>query len=474
MADMPGRSGFICICPQKAVCLGADRHLHRDEHKEQLHAELNQTAEADASDPNVHNTYAFLSGGGVRAINPGPALTLAESENCFVICKGHLGNRPDLIERVGGAEASSDAELLRLMYAKYGVDMLGRLEGQFAFCLYDSKQARVLAARDPSGSFGLVEGRTPAGSLLICCGTFLPDGAHDVTKIHPGQYKYGWHALPRPYLMGPTQQVGRVSLDHGIRRRSIDAHRDLVPGGAPAGGGGGGAAAAAAAAQARHSFDAGLLRRSFDAHGGRGGGGGRGFGAAARGGGAGGGGAALAQASQQHAAAVQQSQQHHHPHGGRHGGGPHERQRRASSPGARPQRSPAPAAPAAAPAAAGAPSDAAAAPRAPKPRRARAPRDGRRHSYGGGPSGGGAGSDGESAGSSGSRGTHDSAASGGRKPTTPAAAAATKAAAGSPARPAAGSGRGGAAAAAGACERAPAVAPDGAAMIASAMQGLAC
>jgi hypothetical protein len=47
-------------------------------------------------------------------------------------------------------------------------------------------QARVLAARDPSGSYGLVEGRTAAGSLLICCGTFLPDGCHDVTKIHPG------------------------------------------------------------------------------------------------------------------------------------------------------------------------------------------------------------------------------------------------------------------------------------------------
>jgi hypothetical protein len=165
-------------------------------HTQQLHAELDATAEA--SGPETRNTYAFLPGGGVRAINPGPELGLSQSETCFVVLKGcarqplgargggrrgrdsrlrvgsglpgpapaaarpaplaprltaspparrplpprarsHLSNRPALIVRVGGGEASPDAELLRLMYEKYGVDMLGRIEGHFAFCLYDSK-----------------------------------------------------------------------------------------------------------------------------------------------------------------------------------------------------------------------------------------------------------------------------------------------------------------------------------------------
>ena len=65
--------------------------------------------------------------------------------------------------------------------------MLGRLNGHFAFCLYDSKQARVLAARDPSGEIPLVEGRTPAGSLIIACGTFMPEGAYDIVEIGPGE-----------------------------------------------------------------------------------------------------------------------------------------------------------------------------------------------------------------------------------------------------------------------------------------------
>jgi hypothetical protein len=39
-----------------------------------------------------------------------------------------------------------------------------------------------------------------------------------------GEYKYGWHALPRQFKCGSTKIVsGRASCDYGIRRRSIDA-----------------------------------------------------------------------------------------------------------------------------------------------------------------------------------------------------------------------------------------------------------
>lgn len=50
-----------------------------------------------------------------------------------------------------------------------------------------SHQARVLAARDHSGAVELVEGRTAAGSLIIACGTFLPDGVHQMVDIQPGR-----------------------------------------------------------------------------------------------------------------------------------------------------------------------------------------------------------------------------------------------------------------------------------------------
>jgi hypothetical protein len=49
-------------------------------------------------------------------------------------------------------------------------------------------QARVLAARDHSGAVPLLEGRTAAGSLIIACGTFLPEGVHQMVDIQPGKY----------------------------------------------------------------------------------------------------------------------------------------------------------------------------------------------------------------------------------------------------------------------------------------------
>lgn len=80
-----------------------------------------------------------------------------------------------------------EAELLIQLYDAHGLDMLGRLDGAFAFCLYDSKQARVLAARGSCGGVPLVEGRTATGSLIIACGTFMPEGVEDVKEIGAGE-----------------------------------------------------------------------------------------------------------------------------------------------------------------------------------------------------------------------------------------------------------------------------------------------
>jgi hypothetical protein len=59
---------------------------NHNRHTQQLHDELDQTA--DACNTTTRNEYAFLPGGGVRAINPGALLTVAQSDTCFVVCKG--------------------------------------------------------------------------------------------------------------------------------------------------------------------------------------------------------------------------------------------------------------------------------------------------------------------------------------------------------------------------------------------------
>lgn len=210
----------MAICPKKEVELGADRLIHRALHAE----ELKQEIEFPCSKA-VSNQYALMCGGALRAINPNSSMTMAEMETCAAVFKGNLFNKADLaLQLVGCPPQLNEAQLLLHLYAAKGLDMLGMLQGQYAFCLYDSKQARVFAARDHSGAVPLLEGRTAAGSLIIACGTFLPEGVHQMVDIQPGQYKYGWHALPRDFKCGTTKIVsGRASCEYGIRRRSIDA-----------------------------------------------------------------------------------------------------------------------------------------------------------------------------------------------------------------------------------------------------------
>jgi len=47
--------------------------------------------------------------------------------------------------------SESDTEVLLQLYAEYGAAMVGRLRGMFAFGLWDSRQRRLLLARDPLG-----------------------------------------------------------------------------------------------------------------------------------------------------------------------------------------------------------------------------------------------------------------------------------------------------------------------------------
>lgn len=161
-------SGFVTICPKKVrrpsstaqllslvqctllgsrssivasvqeVELGADKHLHRADHAKELKQEIQFEAPSATG-----NQYAFLPGGAVRALNPSSSMTLAETTSCIAVFKGNLLNKAELALQVTGCPPQiSEAQLLLHLYEATGIDMLSRLIGQYAFCLYDSKQVR--------------------------------------------------------------------------------------------------------------------------------------------------------------------------------------------------------------------------------------------------------------------------------------------------------------------------------------------
>ena len=93
-----------------------------------------------------------------------------ESEGFVIVFNGEIYNylelRSELSARGHHFRTKSDTEVILRMYAEYGPAAVERLNGMFAFVLYDRHRGRLLAARDHFGVKPLYFHRTPTALLF--------------------------------------------------------------------------------------------------------------------------------------------------------------------------------------------------------------------------------------------------------------------------------------------------------------------
>lgn len=86
-------------------------------------------------------------------------------------------------------QTHSDCEVILALYQREGVNFLNRLNGMYAFVLYDNQQQRYLVARDPIGVIPLYYGRSEEGRLYIASEMkALVDHCTTVSIFPPGHY----------------------------------------------------------------------------------------------------------------------------------------------------------------------------------------------------------------------------------------------------------------------------------------------
>ena len=76
-------------------------------------------------------------------------------KDCVLVCNGEIYNYPILkkeLENEYTFKSGSDCEVLIPLYDKYGIEILCKfLDAELAMGLYDVKETKIMAARDPMG-----------------------------------------------------------------------------------------------------------------------------------------------------------------------------------------------------------------------------------------------------------------------------------------------------------------------------------
>src|SRR5271166_4428925 len=115
-------------------------------------------------------------------------LSLGVGHGLLVAVDADLSNSSALLaenENVNGGSISSIGELVGVLYARYGLSFVERLEGAFSVALWDPKQQRLILAIDRFGFKTLYWSREP-GRVLFSSRLGAVARMKRRTEIDPG------------------------------------------------------------------------------------------------------------------------------------------------------------------------------------------------------------------------------------------------------------------------------------------------
>ncbi len=165
------------------------------------------------------------------------AQPLYNSDNSMVLAvNGEIYNHKLIRNEFSGYpfKTMSDCEPIIALYERYGCDFLNRINGIFAFVLYDSKKNDFLIARDPIGVVPLYTGRDEHGNLYVASEMkALIRYCRTIEDFPPGCYMTKSNKEPVRYYKPVWRDYAAVkdsSLDIVKLRNDLEAavHRQLM------------------------------------------------------------------------------------------------------------------------------------------------------------------------------------------------------------------------------------------------------
>ncbi|MBQ3683925.1 MAG: asparagine synthase B [Succinimonas sp.] len=142
-----------------------------------------------------------------------------ELKGSYCVCNGEIYGfakiKKELIKLGYQFASDSDCEVLLPMYQEYGVKMFAMLDAEFACVIYDAKNNKWIAARDPIGIRPLYYGYTKAHDIVFAsepkCLTDLTEGK--IFPFPPGHYYEDGKFVSYSDIARPDESLRDQELD---------------------------------------------------------------------------------------------------------------------------------------------------------------------------------------------------------------------------------------------------------------------
>ncbi|MFC1888822.1 asparagine synthase (glutamine-hydrolyzing) [Thermodesulfobacteriota bacterium] len=170
---------------------------------------------------------------------------LNEDDTIAVVANGEIYNYRELTKELKGLghrfSTRSDSETLVHAYEEWGADCLDRIDGMFAFAVYDSVGEILMLVRDRMGKkplyYTIVNGTIVFASEIKAI-VEHPDVRPELDPASLAKYlAYEYVPTPRSILKGVNKLPGGTALFFDLRRRSWEIRRywDCTYASSPAG-----------------------------------------------------------------------------------------------------------------------------------------------------------------------------------------------------------------------------------------------
>lgn len=159
-----------------------------------------------------------------------------------LVCNGEIYGFRDikieLLKKGYSLKSDSDCEILLPLFKEFGFEMFSKLDAEFALIIYDKKEDKIIAARDPLGIRPLYYGKSKSNDTYIFASEpkILVDLVEDIFPFPPGYYFDGEKFIQYSFITDVESKHTRMrDVEKNIHSLLVEGVRKRLDSDAPIG-----------------------------------------------------------------------------------------------------------------------------------------------------------------------------------------------------------------------------------------------